>query len=70
MHTTVTVTHCRSAVEAAFREGTVCILVATSTLGAGVNLPATRVIFRSMKMGGAYIDTGKYRYIRVQLIEH
>ncbi len=36
----------RGLVEAAYKSGAVSILTATSTLAAGVNLPARRVIFR------------------------
>ena len=43
----------RSAVEAAFRRGLVHTLTATSTLAAGINLPARRVILRSLKQGGS-----------------
>ena len=42
----------RSCVEAAFRSGAVLVLAATSTLAAGVNLPARRVILRSVYMVG------------------
>lgn len=43
--------HERSAVENAYRTGAVLALTATSTLAAGINLPARRVILRSLVQG-------------------
>jgi len=52
----------RTLIEDAYRDGQVLVaLVATSTLGAGVNLPAARVIFRSFNIGPEKIDTQSYR---------
>ena len=54
--------HEKDAVEEAFRDGTVAVIVATSTLGTGINLPAARVVFRSLRPGaGRQFDVASYR---------
>ncbi|CAM9107353.1 unnamed protein product [Choristocarpus tenellus] len=50
----------RSVLEDAFREGTIRVIVATSTLAAGVNLPAQRVIVRSPTIAGQNLDSARY----------
>lgn len=51
----------RSAVETAYMDGTLVVLCATSTLAAGINLPARRVIFRSPYIGKQFLDVAKYK---------
>ncbi|GAB5030902.1 dna polymerase theta [Nannochloropsis oceanica] len=41
----------KDALEEAFRQGVLSVIVATSSLGTGINLPAARVIFRSLRAG-------------------
>ncbi|XP_024542477.1 helicase and polymerase-containing protein TEBICHI-like isoform X1 [Selaginella moellendorffii] len=51
----------REVVETCYRQGIVRVLTATSTLAAGVNLPARRVIFRTPKIGRDFLDGTRYR---------
>lgn len=51
----------RALIEGAFSEGYINILMATSTLAAGVNLPAGRVIIRSPYVGIDKLDAARYR---------
>ena len=51
----------RELVESCFHLGIIRVLTATSTLAAGVNLPARRVIFRGPIVGRDFIDATKYR---------
>ena len=46
----------RDILEGSYRAGIVRVLVATSTLSSGVNLPARRVIVRSPMFSGRPID--------------
>ncbi|KAL6069130.1 Helicase and polymerase-containing protein TEBICHI [Balamuthia mandrillaris] len=51
----------REIIEQAFRENVINVLTATSTLAAGVNLPARRVIFRTMSIGREPLDVTRYK---------
>ncbi|XP_017084683.2 LOW QUALITY PROTEIN: DNA polymerase theta [Drosophila eugracilis] len=51
----------RDIVEAAFKAGSLKVLVATSTLSSGVNLPARRVLIRSPMFGGKQMSSLTYR---------
>eukprot|EP01080_Neovahlkampfia_damariscottae_P003704 gene3704-6593_t len=50
----------KSLIEDAYRKKVLCILAATSTLAAGVNLPAKRVIFRSPYIGTQFLTKSRY----------
>lgn len=50
----------RNIIERSFRIGAISILMATSTLAAGVNLPARRVIFRTPYVGLEFLDATRY----------
>ena len=51
----------RDVLEGAFRQGTVRVLAATSTLSSGVNLPARRVIIRTPTFNGRLLDPLTYK---------
>ncbi|XP_050362485.1 helicase POLQ-like isoform X2 [Nymphalis io] len=51
----------RSLLEHAFRSGVISVLCCTSTLAAGVNLPAKRVIIRAPLIGREFITLGAYK---------
>ncbi|XP_076835538.1 helicase POLQ-like isoform X2 [Brachyhypopomus gauderio] len=51
----------RKLVEAAYSSGVLCLLACTSTLAAGINLPACRVILRSPYVGADFLKRSQYK---------
>lgn len=51
----------RDIIENGFKNGSLKVIVATSTLSSGVNLPARRVIIRSPLFGGSQMNALTYR---------
>lgn len=47
----------RALVEGLYRDGTLRVLVATSTVAAGVNLPASQVVVRDVRIGHDFISS-------------
>ena len=48
-------------IERGYRTGVLFVLVATSTLSTGINLPAKAVIFKTPFIALSYMDSAKYK---------
>lgn len=48
-------------IERGYRTGTLFVLVATSTLSTGINLPAKAVVFKTPFIAMNWIDSAKYK---------
>ena len=51
----------REIIEKGFREASLFVLCATSTLSTGINLPAKAVIFKEPRIGINELDAAKYK---------
>ncbi|GAB1226212.1 hypothetical protein ENUP19_0278G0047 [Entamoeba nuttalli] len=51
----------RQIIEKSFKKGIITLIIATSTLALGVNLPASRVIFDKPKIGKEYLTNVQYQ---------